>query len=779
MLIFWGPEHFCFYNDAFLPSLGAEKHPSAMGMRGEDVWSETWSITAPQLRNALEFNKASWNVDQLLPVFRNGRIEEGYWTYSHSPIFGEDGHAEAVLVTISETTSRVLQLRRQNTLQNLIEELGHARYTGDSLEAAIRSFRQNPTDIQFALIYLLDETERYILRATLGFESESRLRASVDAIQADPEVATLIQEASLNRKDAVLFKDAKTVFPYLEGAPWNDDHRAVYGTAVTTSLNSRRVTGFILYGLSPQLPFDSAYQRFLKQLTAHFSVGYQSAADQSEIQARERYFRTLLDASPAKIWITDQKGKCTYISRQWFTYTGHSELEDLGTGWLANIHPDDRALTERSFREGHRTHKAYGMDYRLKRFDGVYRWMSDRAEPRFDEEGCYLGFIGSITDIHARKTAEEKLRLGQARFERVLRVNEIGIWHGAIPLKDLNWDDRVKMQFWVLPGTNQISFDLFLERVHPDDRDRVVREIREATEEGAPYDTEYRVLNPDTGEIRWIHALGTVIQEGSESGARFEGLTADITPQKNTEDALANAVRTRDEFFSIASHELRTPITSLRLQLQLVQRKIHQGKSAPIDPQMLARVLDISTRQVDRLSRLIDDLLDVSKMTAGKMQFQFERSNISELFVDVISRFEDQFSEAGYSIQLDVQPGIEINADSYRIDQLITNLITNAIKYGGGKPLGFELKKRGDWVQIEVCDHGMGITPENRDKIFERFERANQRSKITGLGLGLYISKQIVEAHGGSIWVESEFGKGSTFYVRLPYSEQLSNRSAK
>lgn len=233
------------------------------------------------------------------------------------------------------------------------------------------------------------------------------------------------------------------------------------------------------------------------------------------------------------------------------------------------------------------------------------------------------------------------------------------------------------------------------------------------------------------------------------------------------EDA-QKAVRMRDEFLSIASHELKTPITSLKLQLQLALRQVKPEQNLAPTPERLKHVFGISIGQVDRLSALVEDLLDVSRMEAGKLSYDFAEANLSEIVTEVLDRFSDALKEAHCSLSLQLDENSAVWCDRYRLEQVVINLLSNAMKYSPGQTIEVRVQGAVDSVQLTVRDSGIGIEKEKQSLIFERFERAVSTRNISGLGLGLYIARQIVLAHRGKITVESELGKGSTFTVILP-----------
>ncbi|MBC7693134.1 MAG: CHASE domain-containing protein [Methylotenera sp.] len=237
------------------------------------------------------------------------------------------------------------------------------------------------------------------------------------------------------------------------------------------------------------------------------------------------------------------------------------------------------------------------------------------------------------------------------------------------------------------------------------------------------------------------------------------------------------AVRIRDEFLSIASHELKTPITSLKMQIQLTQRSLKAGPSGTElsmpSPERLDKAMEIFTRQVNRLSGLVENLLDVSKIGAGKIEYSREEVDLVELTQNVIEQLSDSLALARCPLTLTAPAPVVIECDRFRIEQVITNLLTNAMKYGAGKPIEISILSRvdsakGRMAQLSFKDGGIGIDKSKQGTIFGRFERAISHSNISGLGLGLYISKQIVDAHHGVIEIESDLGQGSLFTVQLP-----------
>ncbi|WP_224247499.1 CHASE domain-containing protein [Hyalangium gracile] len=247
----------------------------------------------------------------------------------------------------------------------------------------------------------------------------------------------------------------------------------------------------------------------------------------------------------------------------------------------------------------------------------------------------------------------------------------------------------------------------------------------------------------------------------------FVVLAPDITERKQAEEAARSAVRLRDEFLSVASHELKTPLTSLSLKLQTLARDAAAQPDSPFVLKVRAHV-ETGRRQVKRLSELIGDLLDVSRISSGKMKLHWEPVDFAAVVREVASRLEPEATRAESRLTVEAPETLPGSTDRLRFEQVVENLLTNAIKYGAGQPIHVRLEAGSERLILTVQDRGIGIALENQARIFERFERAVSERNYGGLGLGLYITRTILEALGGTIRVKSEPGQGACFTVELP-----------
>lgn len=312
----------------------------------------------------------------------------------------------------------------------------------------------------------------------------------------------------------------------------------------------------------------------------------------------------------------------------------------------------------------------------------------------------------------------------------------------------------------VLPDWAQ--FRRIVEGVYRDGRPFVAHEYRflvDPTGDGSLHDAWFDVACQPLvvgGATIGVLSFGVDVTAQVEARHRLEAAAAD----------LQRAVDARDEFLSVASHELKTPLTALRLQVQSLRRSLHKPE-ARYSPEQVRAKLDAADRQVERLVELIDTLLDVSRLQSNTLHLSPSEFDLAELVRDVVERSRTPATAAGSSLTLQDESVVG-RWDRSRVDQILTNLLSNAVKYGGGKPIEVRLVADAAQARITVVDHGLGIAPEDHERIFQRFERAVSRTHFAGLGLGLWISRRIAQSLGAAITVESALGQGAAFTLTLP-----------
>jgi signal transduction histidine kinase len=290
---------------------------------------------------------------------------------------------------------------------------------------------------------------------------------------------------------------------------------------------------------------------------------------------------------------------------------------------------------------------------------------------------------------------------------------------------------------------------------------RLIRELGFASGVVVPLKARERILGALTlASSVPEHRMGQVELELAEELARRAAMAIDNALLYRQ---ARQAIRVRDQFLSIASHELRTPLTSLMMRVQWLQE--WGGGEIPAE---ISRSLDVVTRQGKRLKRQVDDLLDVSRLEAGRLELQRAEVDLVELVEDVIATFELGLARAGCEVRRDMPEPVRGCWDRSRLEQVISNLLSNALKFGAGHPIDIGVRWAERTALMVVSDHGMGIGQAEQKRIFDRFARAVSSTHFGGLGLGLYICREIVAAHGGTIRVESRLGEGARFIVELP-----------
>ncbi len=381
----------------------------------------------------------------------------------------------------------------------------------------------------------------------------------------------------------------------------------------------------------------------------------------------------------------------------------------------------------------------------------------------------------SFQDITEQLRIQNLVSENKERLRFAQEAGKIGSFEWDLKSNRLFWTPEMEAIYGLRRGEFCGFFEAWLDLIHPSDIDRVRQIMSQVLAGEGELNVEFKIVNRQGGE-RWVLARGKTLRTAEEGKEKLIGINIDLTEQKlieeklrQTETNLLKALEVRDEFLAIASHELKTPLTSLKLQIQMFQRTmLREGHDERGDDKIRAFV-ERGGRQVDRLTRLVDDMLDISRIRTGKLTLKKELCDLSPMLKEIIARNREQFILSGSGEPL-LQEFATVQGlwDPLRIDQVLTNIISNGIRYGLGNPISIAIQRISENVRISVKDHGQGIQAADQRKIFERYERGILSREASGLGLGLFITKQIVEAHGGRIWVESEFQMGSTFFVDLP-----------
>jgi PAS domain S-box-containing protein len=464
---------------------------------------------------------------------------------------------------------------------------------------------------------------------------------------------------------------------------------------------------------------------------------------------------TLINAIPQLVWTVRPDGWKEYVNQRWCDYTGLTLAQIQSDRWdrFWLIHPDDheghRALAQHALGTG----AVFEHEERLRNGQtGEYRWFLSRALPGRDETGRIVRWFGTCTDIDEQKRVEAALRPSQERADALMKSNIIGIFVSeGEQIVDAN-NTFLRMTGYTRKDLHAGRLN-WLQMTPPDYRAQTLQAQQKLAPQQAltPYEKEY------------------VRQDGSRLPVLVCGVLLQPHPLQVITFVLDNSARKeldrrKDDFINMASHELRTPLTAIKLQTQLVRKRLEKHAQHEA-----ATALSQVESPVKQLERLIADLLDVSRIQAGSLEYVRERVDLDELLREVTGT--TQHTSPSHTILVRGSVQASLIGDRDRLRQVFTNLLSNAIKYSpDATTVEIDLSTSAEAVTIRVTDHGLGIPREQRDKIFERFYRATDLSQrtIPGLGMGLYIVAEIVKGHRGTITVDSEVGKGSTFTVTLP-----------
>jgi PAS domain S-box-containing protein len=543
-------------------------------------------------------------------------------------------------------------------------------------------------------------------------------------------------------------------------------------SVITVAIYYRKsITGIITFVSSTEgYHYDESDLDFAKSFAIHIGMSLENARLNEDaaneiiikqqvteaLQQSEELFRFLSDAIPHKLWTSGPDGKVNYYNQRWFEYTGVTGFDELRKQVWSLLHPDDleKAASEWPLTLANGEPKTN--EQRLRNKDGEYRWHLSRTIPHKDQNGNIRLWVGTSTDIHEQKLIQEALETSEAHFRTLTQLNSLPIWQidadGKMVFVNNTWRTFTGVQ------AGQVNESAWSENLHPDDRGDVLQQFNDAFSRRAAVHLKYRFLHASSGQYHWMLDNALPIYDLTFRG--YIGTMTDIHEQEKARLAAQELMTKKDEFISIASHELKTPLTSIKAFNQLMQRVT--------DPATIRSFTLKTGDHIIRLEKLINDLLDVNKINAGKIQYNIEPFPFKSMLLESVEAA--RLASPNYEFVLENEVDISYNGDRFRLEQVINNFLTNAVKYS---PIEKKIIVKSQVVQdniiVSVRDFGIGIARENLDKLFDRYYRVdNTAMRFEGLGLGLFISSEILKRHSGSFWIESDLGKGSTFYFRLP-----------
>jgi signal transduction histidine kinase len=505
----------------------------------------------------------------------------------------------------------------------------------------------------------------------------------------------------------------------------------------------------------------------------------QVIAQQRLLAERERFIQ-LFDQAPTFIAVLSGADHLIeFANPGYLALVGHRPVIGLR---VADALPDAVAqgylsLLDEVYRTG-TPFSAFGAKYAVQAVPGGpvdERFLDFVLQPMIGRDSSLTGILVQGVDVTARATADRALELSRARLDYATRLSGVGFWYCDLPFDELEWDARVKDHFFFEPDA-RISIEDFYSRIHRDDRQMTRDAIDASILSRTPYDIVYRTVHPATGTIKWIRALGGTYYASDGTPLRFDGVTVDVSAQKADQQRLATLNgqllehdRRKDEFLATLAHELRNPLAPIRTGIHVLRAGI-----APAEQQ--GRIVEMMERQVGHLVRMVDDLLDVSRVTLGKIRLKKERVEFRTVLRSALEVTAPVVDAAAHELTV-VLPDdpLPLEVDPTRMAQVIANLVSNAAKY---TPRGGRIKVTAEAASgalaIRVGDDGIGIPAEMLPRVFELFTQVERsmEASLGGLGIGLALVRKLVEMHEGTVEAESAGeGRGSTFTIRLPLAE--------
>ena len=494
----------------------------------------------------------------------------------------------------------------------------------------------------------------------------------------------------------------------------------------------------------------------------------------ASLQQSEDRLRLVIDTMPAHVWSARPDGSIDFINQRLLEFFGRSMEDILGWGWDSLVHPDDLTRVIGEWATAVATGEPMESEARLRRMDGEYRWLLIRNVPLRDKLGNILSWYGTAIDIEERHRAEDALQQSKSYLVEAQRLSHTGSWAGAPGAGEIRyWSEECYRVLGFDPREGQARVETFFQRVHPDDRAKTREELERAGREKTEFDFHYRIVHPG-GEIRDIHTVGHPVFSSSGDLLEYVGTVIDVTERQRAEEererlrqvqadlAHLSRVTTMVELTASLAHEIKQPISAALTNARTCLRWL--GRDTPDLPEAseaASRIVKDATRAAEIISRI--------SLLFKKGVLQRELVDVNEVIREMIVLLRSEANRYSISIRIELAEDLPtVMADRVQLQQVFMNLMLNGIDAMKGTNGGGELtiKSEADdgQVLVSVSDTGVGLPPEQADQIFKAFFT----TKDNGTGMGLPISRSIIESHGGRLWATGVPGSGATFQFTLP-----------
>lgn len=806
MLICWGPDLIQLYNDAFMQMMGQLKHPDALGRPFYETYAEARDILQPIFDKVLQ-GEAVAQPDFKLNLSSNGNTEEIYLDFSCTPITDEYMNVHGVLMICFETTTKLSKLKG---IQEANKEIYRSNQQLTTSNEQLSNSQQNLRRIVYELA-----------------ESEHRIRSIIDnapfpiGVYLGEDLRVSLANQSIidvwGKGADVIGKSYRDILPELANQEVFNQLDKVYRTGETFHARNQRLD-LVVNGVVTTSYFNYSFNALRDQEGKIYGVMNTAADVTDAVIARQRVeeasdelaaLNEELTASNEELQSVNEELQsvneelastneelnesrqqleaaneelATSMSRlrmaiestnlgtwEYIPATGDlfwsAELREIYgisanepatmEGFAAHIHPGDYNWVQQQIANAMSpdTGGRYDLSYRIKRFDNnETRWIKVQGSVHFENDQP-VRFIGTAFDITEMKEAEEKT----AKLAAIIASSDDAIISKNFDSVITSWNTSAERIFGYT-AEEMIGESLY-KLIPPDRYDEEPLILASVREGRRVQHFETKRLTKD-GRLIDVSVTVSPIRDKQGNVIGLSKIARDIT-EKKLDEARKN------DFIGMVSHELKTPLTSLSAVLQVAAMKLNNSDDA-----FLAGAMQKANQQVKRMTAMINGFLNISRLESGKILIQKHTFNLSKLITDVVD--EVKVAATTHTIKIEDCEAVEVDADQDKIQSVISNLLSNAVKYSAnGTEVHVFCEITDSEVIVGVKDQGIGIKPEDAERIFDRYYRVETTDTrhISGFGIGLYLSAEIIHHHNGRIWLESEKDKGSIFYFSLPLAK--------
>ena len=709
----------------------------------------------------------------LIPIYRNNQLENVYWTFSYNPVKGETGKVAGVLVTCFETTEKV------QTLEQMKRNEADLQRQREALIKSEENFKSVITQspVAMGLFKGPDMVIEVINDPFLTLWGKGREVIGKPLLAGLPELIGqpyfgIMQEVMRtgmpyfgNEAKVALYRNGKLDEGYYNfiNQPFRDKDGEITGIIVVATEVTEQVTARqAVSEINIQLEMTNQKLKIINEELAAVEGNLQDTV--TKLQESDTRLRYMLSEAPVAIAVlTGDELIVESANKKMLELWGKPStilgkplqraLPELkGQPFLDIL--DEILISGRPFFGNEmKASLAYKNEIKDVYCNFVYH-------PLTNPWGQVINIMVVATIVTEQVIARMELQKEKDKLNLAVMAAELGTFDMDIVAGTMDWDNRCRLLFGI-NHKNPVTYEQdFVKGLHPEDRERVTSIIEDVfvkAKTNGDYDVEYRTIGAADQKVRWVRAKGKAYFNESDQPLRFIGTVLDITEQKMDE------IR-KNDFISMVSHELKTPLTSLSAYIQLLHaRSIKEGY--PFFKDTLIKAI----QQTKRMSKMIDGFLDISRVESGKLHLHKTHFNAPVLIAEIIEEIKP--IAVAHTIKFIPCEPIMVFGDREKIGSVISNLLSNAIKYSpDGTPIIAKCEQRSSAVVVSIQDSGIGISEGDLQRLFERFYRVetDYTRQINGFGIGLYLSAEIIKIHGGQIWGESEQGTGSTFYFTLP-----------